>query len=353
MNGAPPRRARGGRWRLALASAGFALVLAAGAVEAAARLAPGVVGVDPRRARNVRSTLLHDEGPIRSHPFLGYHRFGVPRGDGVNYPFIGVEHGREKDPETLRVACVGGSTTAGGYPDHLEERLGERLDRPVEVMNWGVVGWTSAETLGNYFLSVQDYRPDVVVLLHAVNDANPRWLQGFARDYAHYRRPFERYAPGAGARAAIAVSDFVASRVGGQLNSAGIADRVRRPAESLGSLAPGTHEPFLRNVRTVLDHARRHDALPVVLTMPWSPDEALSSEGVGRLRREGIVEHNAMLRELAAERAYLLVDAERRAQDEPAALGEWRDLVHLYDPGQRELASWVADALTAALSEDD
>lgn len=37
-------------------------------------------------------------------------------------------------------------------------------------MNWGGSGWTAQETLVNYFTTVQDYEPEVVIIHHALSD---------------------------------------------------------------------------------------------------------------------------------------------------------------------------------------
>ena len=48
-------------------------------------------------------------------------------------------------------------------------------------MNVGITGWTTAETLVNYFLVVQDLSPDIVLIHEAVNDAEPRVGPAFGR----------------------------------------------------------------------------------------------------------------------------------------------------------------------------
>jgi hypothetical protein len=42
----------------------------------------------------------------------------------------------------------------------------------------------------NYFLTVQDFTPDLVLLHEIVNDAEPRAWPKFSRDYSHYRHPW-------------------------------------------------------------------------------------------------------------------------------------------------------------------
>ena len=57
----------------------------------------------------------------------------------------------EKTTQTYRIATFGGSTTGGhqGWPFWLEQQLNEQFDdQRVEVLNFGVAGWTSAEGPG-------------------------------------------------------------------------------------------------------------------------------------------------------------------------------------------------------------
>jgi hypothetical protein len=80
-----------------------------------------------------------------------------------------------------RVACLGGSTTEGGnpqgrggsYPPLLEVALEERTGRDFEVLNAGISSWTTNEMLVAWFLTIQDFQPDLVVLHEASAGAVP------------------------------------------------------------------------------------------------------------------------------------------------------------------------------------
>ena len=84
--------------------------------------------------------------------------------------------------------------------------IGETIDLDIRevpsgtpVLDWTVPGWTSAETLINYLLDVQDYGADVVVIQQAYGDVEPRLWPDLKPDYSHYREPWRR--PRAGRRA--------------------------------------------------------------------------------------------------------------------------------------------------------
>ncbi|MEM9024273.1 MAG: SGNH/GDSL hydrolase family protein, partial [Bacteroidota bacterium] len=102
------------------------------------------------------------------HPYVHY--TGVPNKGFNNRGFHGSDWAREKPAGVFRVACIGGSTTARGYPADLEAWLNTRADTVFEVLNVGLGGWTTAHSVANFVLNVVDYNPDLVVIHHAWND---------------------------------------------------------------------------------------------------------------------------------------------------------------------------------------
>lgn len=97
------------------------------------------------------------------HNALGF------RGDPVAQP---------KPPGEFRIACLGGSTTytsavhdhRRSFPSLLEADLARRGYRNVRVINAGLPGWTSYETLVNFQFRVLDLEPDLIIVYHAIND---------------------------------------------------------------------------------------------------------------------------------------------------------------------------------------
>ena len=329
------------------------------ALELGFRLLEGPLGVDRERLARFRGFVRTDgeQGQYEPRPHSLYVR--SPEDPQVNsLGFLDEEFRREKTPGTLRIACLGSSTTEGGnaaqregsYPYFLGRILGERSGRPVETLNFGMSGWTSAETLVNYVLVVQDFDPDLVLIHEAVNDVEPRAWPRFAADYSHYRRPWRDVPISPAYRALITTSDLFAVW---QLRSEqvfGIAAAVNRPPEGPyrftdGRLPPETAAPFKRNVRTIAEHVRLRGGHPALVTMPY---DSARTEALP-LFRAGLDEHNAILRELAQEERLLLVDLDALARQQPE---RWRreflDLVHLTPQGNRLKAEAIADALLAA-----
>ena len=262
---------------------------------------------------------------------------------------------RAKTPGVPRIACLGASTTQEGYPDELQLMLFEE-GRLAECMNWGVSGWTSMETMINWFVNVQDYEPDIVIVHLGGNDVAPRKVAGFRPDYGHFRQPWSEPRFSWWSSALCRVSDFYAGHVvehqgfdiADFVNRSGVSREDRRNDPG-GDLTPDTAHPFRRNIATVCEHALATGRTPVLMTMPWQPDAASPHrERAEGLLLQGLVEHNAILRELADELGLLLVDAAAACESRPELWSPtFTDLVHQNREGRRLKARLVADALQA------
>jgi lysophospholipase L1-like esterase len=93
--------------------------------------------------------------------------------------FRGHEISRERPPRTLRIACLGGSTTYCGeascdeatWPQQLEDELARiHSDVRVEVVNAGIPGYTLEESLKNLERRVLPLEPDLLIYYEANNE---------------------------------------------------------------------------------------------------------------------------------------------------------------------------------------
>lgn len=95
--------------------------------------------------------------------------------------FRGPEFPREKG-DRFRVVAIGESTTFGltllpedrPWPELLEARIAEELecDRPVQVINAGVPGWTLANQVTRLSDDILPLEPDLIVSYHGFNGFN-------------------------------------------------------------------------------------------------------------------------------------------------------------------------------------
>ena len=78
--------------------------------------------------------------------------------------------------DKIRVACVGDSITAGGYPALLGKELGPKY----EVKNFGVSGTTLLKAGDHpywnteHFGKVAEFEPKIVVIMLGTNDTKPQ-----------------------------------------------------------------------------------------------------------------------------------------------------------------------------------
>lgn len=126
----------------------------------------GLPLITPHRYLGYYPTPNYVAGPNR-HNSLGY------RGDEIDIP---------KPSGEFRIVCLGGSTTytgkVGDYRKTYPYRLGQLLRQEgyshARVINGGVSGWNSRETLINFQLRVLDLEPDLIIVYHGINDVHPR-----------------------------------------------------------------------------------------------------------------------------------------------------------------------------------
>ena len=101
---------------------------------------------------------------------------------GERYPF-------QKDADTTRIVCFGGSTTEGRvngyhYPLVLQSLLRERLDtQTIEVINVGNAAYATPHFIILLALDVISWTPDLVILSENFNDLLAMYFPGFRVDY--------------------------------------------------------------------------------------------------------------------------------------------------------------------------
>lgn len=264
--------------------------------------------------------------------------------------FIDSEWSVEKTPGVPRIVCLGSSTTEGGHGPRLEEILRRRTGRDFDVMNAAIAGWTSAEVLVSWFLTVQDFRPDLVVIHEGINDVDPRAWPDFRSDYTHYRHPWRapRFNP---LHRFLVRSSHLYSWLFLRGSAPNIGQFTTYPVRSYrideqGKLPPETVFAYRRNLETIGMDAALQGASVLLMTMPLRPpiDEAHAKRFAAFY--SGVAEHNQIMRELANEHGWLLVDAERSfAEKERVFANQFTDLCHLKPVGSRYKAELIAEAL--------
>jgi len=102
--------------------------------------------------------------------------------------------GYDKPPNEIRIACIGGSTTANinlefgkNWPGYLGSLLQKNFpNKNIRVINAAAPGFDTGQSIGNLALRVMPFKPDVVIIYHAYNDLKAiRPDKHFKPDYSH------------------------------------------------------------------------------------------------------------------------------------------------------------------------
>jgi len=238
------------------------------------------------------------------------------------------------------VVCLGDSTTQGyfrdadTYPRLLESALRSRSPgRPVEVLNAGVQGYTTAESLINFELRFLPYRPDVVIVCHGRNDLKASLAPGFQPDYSHWRHHllppqpvFFDHLP--------AWFDLSATYVLFREAALRREELSRWQQSQLTTLSDFQSDfaglaTFRRNLRSIVSVARGEGVEPVLMTFYFQP--SVETPEI-RVAARGIELQNDIVRSLGKELGVTVVDVARELEADPALTF---DDIHFTPEGNR------------------
>jgi len=301
---------------------------------------------------------------VRPHPYLTYALTPSFRKDGVSHNALGYrgpETTAFKAPGTIRILCLGGSSTYGvgassnswTWPAQLQRALaGSRPAAPVEVVNAGVPGYTSFETLIDLELRGVDLAPDLVIVYQGFNDlrAATRAEDRVAGDNIHYRRRWT--APGGDSNGVLAYSRVaLLSRwlfTAFQSRVSDLSEYVVVDAHAPQFVRPvdkAALASYRRNLIQTVAVARAAGARVLIVTQAYGeatihPDEIEIVDG-------GMSAFAEIARDIvrrSGDPATALLDGRRIL---PAFEGVFSEIDHLSDHGVQVLGALVAEKLSA------
>ena len=265
-----------------------------------------------------------------------------------NVGFLGEDFSVEKDSNTIRIACLGGSTTASGYPQVMEKILNENSDGcSYDVMNFGITYWSTAHSMVNFLLNVVEYQPDYVVIHHAWNDSKVRGTppEEFRSDYSHEFTYFHEPE----------IFDEIPIRISAiyrylkfyhtvlptwayidQSTSVKERQRIEPMFGNLDEL-----KPYKRNIRTILDHAILRGIQPVLTTQPFCTDPNIQFH----YAHEHIAQCNTILRELSNEYGDHIVFLDLAREMNGVMNHVFKDVGHMKDDGIRFKAERIGTSV--------
>ena len=184
----------------------------------------------------------------------------------------------QKPTGTFRIIAVGGSTTANehsfkicgvDYSLALEKKLSEVMSEiAIEVLNAGGSAYSTAQSLINIEFRLIEYSPDIILLMHNINDCSVNFFDGGATsDYSNkYLKPY-----------------FLSPSLQGSLSFTGFLTQFRflvklglpQILESRGALNPeADYNPgirfFRRNISSIAGICRENNIRLILLSQPYS-----------------------------------------------------------------------------------
>src|SRR4030042_6026680 len=267
-----------------------------------------------------------------------------------------------RDTSTYRIGCIGGSTTefkdkqGVGWPEYLGRYFNKTKGlQKIQVFNFGRQWYSTLHILIHYQTNIRPYRPNVVILMEAINDLLHNADQSYfsagplRNDYGHFYGPVNRIARGTGF-----FEEYFCNRLL-KLWYQKLKPREVLELNSFPGLASYKH-----NIQTIIDLARLDGTTVVLMTQPTlikenlSPEEKpllhmVNVETVGKNSRwsyasaqRGMDQYNNVMRSIATDRNVALIDLEKTV---PKSTEYFYDDVHYQDKAYPLIVKTVADAL--------
>ncbi len=274
--------------------------------------------------------------------------------------FRGKEIAVPKPPGQFRIAILGGSTTYGEFiaddadtfPAQLETILRDEFGyQQVEVINAGVPGYTSWESIGSLAFRILEHQPDLIIPYEGVNDVHARLVHPHAYRADNAGRRTLWTEPVEVQLCKHSVLLRVIGYHAGLWRLPGVDSFVQAPTSD-----PGTHGPSIaiggepmdvldqnppifttRNLRTIVGIARAHNASVLFATWAHSPHKG--DYAATPHYRRGFTEQNQAVIALAREMRIPCFDF---ALSMPVTLELWRDGRHVNARGAKIQAQLFA-----------
>jgi len=262
-----------------------------------------------------------------------------------------------KKPEgEFRIVCLGASTTyctgvhedAKTYPAQLQQILNSDLGyRNVRVINAGVPGYTSWESLINLEFRVLDLNPDLVIFYEAVNDVHARLVEpaAYRGDNSGYRQQW-RFPPTPFLEHSCILR--IASRKLGFTSQQGLEGHILAPtaryiklnasAKEIAILRANPPIYYRRNLLNMIAVCRANGVGMLFATFA-SCLEKKDHYATQECYQEGIREHNEVMAEVAQSENVPVQDLANLMPTDPRY---WWDGVHVNNRGARAHAELVA-----------
>ena len=290
------------------------------------------------------------------HHYLDYYTSPDFRRGLTSHNSLGFrnrEFSREKPAGVFRIVALGGSTTYTVKVEDNEKTFTAQLERilrrqyghpSVEVVNAGVGGYTSWESLANLAFRVLDIEPDLVIVYHGTNDVKARFVDPaiYAADNSGRRKPWTT--PQVHPIERSCLLRILLHRLG-SATQVHLGTVVNHPLyfgeedglEPLQVLAANPPIYFRRNLESMIAVARVHGI--AIMLMTWAHSPHFGDYCAIDYFQHGFEENNTVVREVALKHQVPCFDfVEVMSRDKRF----WADGRHVNEQGARLKAKLVA-----------
>lgn len=313
---------------------------------------------------------------FKSHPYSLYCK--KPNAGGL-YPsnrlgYAGVrEYDIQRHDNSVRIMVVGGSTVENcapelgpdsSWPAVLEDILNSQfVDTDIEVVNAGLAGYSSVESMVDFALKGVELQPDILLIYHNINDVlTIQMADGFKPDYSHVREAKSWTLPWGHSIPQLRISfvyeylRYLVVAAFGWPNT--IIDRISSPPwESTEPFDEDRVRVFRRNIANFANLARANGCVPVLLkwecpwetegVYPWSHLMKGDPDAMGEKYFRYIRGNNSAIKSVADELdfcRYFEVGPFKRSLFMP-------DNLHFTGEGLRQMAVRVSEGLVPLIKE--
>lgn len=287
-------------------------------------------------------------------------------------PHLRSKYGIENEAGVFRVIAMGGSTTRNGtlgrskrYPRVLQRLLRKHYNSDkIEVLNAGMDWFTTKHTLINYVTNCSDWKPNLVIVMHAINDlyrsfSPPDFAVGkYNEGWTHYYGPSIN-----GAQAFPTFEEFMKKDyVDGFIDRVHSIENVEidYPLSKYVSV-----KMFRRHLTKIVEYMKYDKTNLLLMTQPYMYKEKMSKEELQTLwfgvnycsAKRGLAHRkyptpgslaramemfNKVVKEVARSNNVMLTDAEPLL---PKNVGYFLDDVHYTKEGSHLLAEAAAKTI--------
>ena len=285
---------------------------------------------------------------VASPDFPGHNRLGY-RGPEVEIP---------KPDGVFRIVALGGSTTYSSatpwedaYPAQLQNILREEYGyNNVEVVNGGMPGYTSWDILANFVFRTRELEPDLVIIYEGINDVRAR---AFVPECYRGLNPLRGISPTRGVWKLVEVNSasvlyrLIAIHLGWMRDPSALTDQFDVPLQCPGDVINDAYiqeNPpvyFQRHLRDLISLARASDV--EIMFSTWTFNRNGDLGAIPPAWQAAVEEHNAIMRQLAAEFDVPLYDLAASDFWQNPAYWAGADPIHMAAPGTYEQARRYAD----------